>query len=938
MHNPLLYFFALIAAKCPLLRRIAPAVLALSLIPLQTFGQGNDNPTGVAGMFNGNSSTGCSYDPYTANATRTIPDLTVAGAVGAYPLRWARTMNSRAAGGGIFGQGGGWSHSYRWAIGNSDIYQTTTPPPPSSYTVTFPDGQTEAFTAAGSSCTAAAGITERFLPLNLNTLLAYLVLPDGGQIEFKATVHRYQDDYTGQLLWYLYYSYQAQAIIDPIGLRTTLTYDTSSRLMQVTEPAGRYLKVSYGTNGYVSEVDAYTAAAHLSQWVKYTYATQTFGTVNYVVLTGANYIYGPTEQPPVATYTYQQSNNSAIGYPLILTCRDVRYPGPMKNIKYGFLAFNASYGELSQEQNVNGTMVTQLTVFGNERTEMRGDGTNAVRNGTPARTWTYGATLGPNGAMKNYLLKSYTDFQGNTTTLSYDVNGHVSSVQNARGYTTSYSRMAATGAITKITHAGDGSHIDYTYEDPTTGYYLKSATDERGKTTNYIHSPDMTTQEIDYPDGGIEKFTYNALGQVLTHTMPSNTAIQGASTDSEKYSYDATGLLLTYTPPATASDLTPSAHPTKYHYDVNDHVDTITDPRGNVTTLYHNEIGQLTIEQHDDADNSQVGYAYNTDGTLAYKNVQLNGTDWAKTDYTYDDYKRVLTVTDPVGIETDYWYDTAGLGGGDLSHTDSSVTRVVSPSGHAIRTLYDEDLRRRTVIAGAGTGDAAETDYTYDEVGNLKTMTVPPPQGQTNRPQWSYTYDARDRLVAMDDPLGDGAPSHTLSYAYDGVGNKTQEIRANGQTITYDSYDNMNRLLQTTVPQTATLNAVTTYAWANNGKLLSMLDPNLHTYSYAYDRLNRLATVTYPLIDGDHPTEGYTYDIAGNLLTFQNRKGETQTFTYDSRNRETKYTWSSGSPSPRTLTYDDASRMASCNTTNTFINFTYYADGQCIPRKNGRAI
>jgi hypothetical protein len=75
----------------------------------------NDNPTGSAGMFNGNSTTGCSYDPYTANATRTIPDLTVAGAVGAYPLQWSRTMNSRGAGLGPLGAGGSWRHSYQWS-------------------------------------------------------------------------------------------------------------------------------------------------------------------------------------------------------------------------------------------------------------------------------------------------------------------------------------------------------------------------------------------------------------------------------------------------------------------------------------------------------------------------------------------------------------------------------------------------------------------------------------------------------------------------------------------------------------------------------------------------------------------------------------------------------------------------------------------------------
>ena len=39
---------------------------------------GNQNPGGVSGMFNGQVNTGCSYDPYTGNATRSITDIAVA--------------------------------------------------------------------------------------------------------------------------------------------------------------------------------------------------------------------------------------------------------------------------------------------------------------------------------------------------------------------------------------------------------------------------------------------------------------------------------------------------------------------------------------------------------------------------------------------------------------------------------------------------------------------------------------------------------------------------------------------------------------------------------------------------------------------------------------------------------------------------------------------
>src|SRR5437762_7862064 len=94
---------------------------------------GSNNPTGTSGEFNGNVTTGCSYDPFSANATRSITDLTVASGVGAYPLAFTRTMNSRYTAGlaGQFGQAGNWTHSLSWSIDS-----VTTPPGymPGSYT------------------------------------------------------------------------------------------------------------------------------------------------------------------------------------------------------------------------------------------------------------------------------------------------------------------------------------------------------------------------------------------------------------------------------------------------------------------------------------------------------------------------------------------------------------------------------------------------------------------------------------------------------------------------------------------------------------------------------------------------------------------------------------------------------------------------------------
>src|SRR4029077_9263997 len=83
------------------------------LIPSRAIAEGEDNPTGVSGIYNGNVTTGCSYDPYTGNEMRIVDDIVVPGSVGKYPLKWTRTWNSRSAEGvGI----PGWRFSYDYTL------------------------------------------------------------------------------------------------------------------------------------------------------------------------------------------------------------------------------------------------------------------------------------------------------------------------------------------------------------------------------------------------------------------------------------------------------------------------------------------------------------------------------------------------------------------------------------------------------------------------------------------------------------------------------------------------------------------------------------------------------------------------------------------------------------------------------------------------------
>jgi hypothetical protein len=125
-------------------------LLALSLASSLSAQVGNNNPSGVAGIFNGEAGVR-SVDPYTGNGTTSITDISVSGTVGEYPLALVRTANSRSIAYNCpFGLPGAWNHNYNWLIGDSPT-STTSNFHPSQYTVAFPDGRVETFRAVNWS-------------------------------------------------------------------------------------------------------------------------------------------------------------------------------------------------------------------------------------------------------------------------------------------------------------------------------------------------------------------------------------------------------------------------------------------------------------------------------------------------------------------------------------------------------------------------------------------------------------------------------------------------------------------------------------------------------------------------------------------------------------------------------------------------------------------
>ena len=77
-----------------------------------------EGPIGVTGIFNGNVTTGGSYDPLSHSAHRAIDDIVVPGSIGKYPLKMTRYYNSRQQyyAFGAISLSPGWSHEYSWLV------------------------------------------------------------------------------------------------------------------------------------------------------------------------------------------------------------------------------------------------------------------------------------------------------------------------------------------------------------------------------------------------------------------------------------------------------------------------------------------------------------------------------------------------------------------------------------------------------------------------------------------------------------------------------------------------------------------------------------------------------------------------------------------------------------------------------------------------------
>ena len=547
--------------------------LTASAVSSRLAAQGENNPTGVTGVYNGNVTTGCSYDPYTQNGLRVVDDIVVPGCVGAYPLKWTRYNNSRHEGVGY----DGWSFSYAYGLDAAALIAT------------FPDGRIISWWDSSPA-------VEEYIAYSNGYETIFLA--DGGKAVFNETVPGATN-------------FLVTSVVDPYGNKTAISYDIVDHTPQgdpiyqrsrITEPGGRYLQLTWDSvlpvyNRHITGVQAFDGRGNLTQSVTY----------------GGNAV-ALYNDGTSANYTYEIIGAKNSKRPALLTADDVRNSSPLRQIMYSHVG--GLKGGIAWEKKLSGELLSSITYTGlSTRTEARGDG--------PTRTFTYGGSPGgvSNGATGKLI--NYTDFDGHTTTITYPT-GFIGSVTDTNGHTTTYTRAQYSWGILRITHP-DASHIDQTFTDDNNPYYLSSRTDELGHTTNYTRDANNRITRKDYPpdNSGVrpyETFDYNSFGQVTKHQLK-NGAYQ-------HFQYDARGLLLAKWNPTSNSTPVDGDPKTAFAYYPSgpwtDRVQTETDPRGNVTTYEHDygfdaggnstgvaAAGRGVVTKITHADNTYQTFSYN---------------------------------------------------------------------------------------------------------------------------------------------------------------------------------------------------------------------------------------------------------------------------------------------------------------------------------------
>lgn len=342
-------------------------------------------------------------------------------------------------------------------------------------------------------------------------------------------------------------------------------------------------------------------------------------------------------------------------------------------------------------------------------------------------------------------------------------------------------------------------------------------------------------------------------------------------------------------------------HTTTYgEYDKFGNPETETDYRGRVTSFTYDGLGNLVKTTTPDGAEAQIDVAWGGHGLYSVTKTETNRPDrvtyydalgrdlrggikrfdgqWQYVDKEYDSNGRVSRISLPFrDVQAAYWntysYDEYGR---PLSLVEASGKYSSwAYDGVSVTTVKDGIASTRTTDASGNVisvSDAGGTiTYTLRNDGQPSSVTAP------GNVVTSFSYDGYGRRIKIEDPSA-GIQIDSCVWNSDGSSVQTH-TNPNGSIITYkDKYGRT-----TSVERPGEYN--TTYAYDDDGRLISEQSTNGTGAEYTYDNLDRVVTSREIVPDGKWLRKNYGYGSHGELLSVQyvSQDGAitTENYTYD---------------------------------------------------------
>jgi YD repeat-containing protein len=435
-------------------------------------------------------------------------------------------------------------------------------------------------------------------------------------------------------------------VTDSFGHQLNFVYDSSSRIVQMADPAGGITAYSYDSANRLSTI------------------TYPDGKVRTYVYDEAAYT-GGTDLPTALTGIIDENGGRFATFNYYSTGKAIstEHAG-------GVEKYSVAYSQLGSQ-----SMVTDP--LGSVRTYTFQSILNTIRNTGVSQPGGAGCSAAANNLTydANGNVATSTDFNGTVTTYSYDLmrNLETSRVE-ASGTPQSRTITTAWHAMYRLPLTLAEPKLLTTYAYDTSGNLLSKTVQATSDATGAQGlSPALVGTARTW------SYSYNAVGQVLTATGPRIDV-----TEKTTYTYDSSGNLSTIT--NAAGLLT-----TLSNYDANGRVGLITDANGATTALTYSPRGWLTgktVTSGGTVETTTYGY----DGVGQLTLVTL--PDTSTISYTYDPAHRLTNIADSLGNSIAYTLDNMG---------NRINEQVKDPSGALARqtSRVVDALNRLQQITGA---------------------------------------------------------------------------------------------------------------------------------------------------------------------------------------------------------------------------------------------